>query len=104
MSIKITEECINCGACELECPNHAIYEGGKKWRMSDGNKKNNEIFNNLQEPIKKNTYFIVPEKCTECIGFYEEPQCIMVCPVNCCVINISETKEELIKKKNFLYN
>ena len=27
MAIKITEECINCGACEPECPNNAIYEG-----------------------------------------------------------------------------
>ncbi|MGX7590832.1 4Fe-4S binding protein [Candidatus Karelsulcia muelleri] len=56
---KITNECINCGACELECPNNAIYES------------------------KENRYFIVPEKCTECIGKYENPQCVTVCPVNC---------------------
>jgi phenylalanine-4-hydroxylase len=36
MAIKITEECINCGACEPECPNNAIYEGGNEWRFSDG--------------------------------------------------------------------
>jgi len=36
MAIKITEECINCGACEPECPNNAIYEGGAEWRFSDG--------------------------------------------------------------------
>ena len=36
MAIKITEECINCGACEPECPNNAIYEGGVEWAMADG--------------------------------------------------------------------
>ena len=36
MAIKITEECINCGACEPECPNNAIYEGGVEWAISDG--------------------------------------------------------------------
>jgi ferredoxin len=36
MSIKITDACINCGACEPECPNNAIYEGGVAWRYADG--------------------------------------------------------------------
>ena len=36
MAIKITDECINCGACEPECPNNAIYEGGNEWRLADG--------------------------------------------------------------------
>ncbi|MEJ7671201.1 MAG: 4Fe-4S binding protein [Chitinophagaceae bacterium] len=36
MAIKITDECINCGACEPECPNNAIYEGGVEWAFSDG--------------------------------------------------------------------
>ena len=36
MAIKITDECINCGACEPECPNNAIYEGGMEWQFSDG--------------------------------------------------------------------
>ncbi|WP_185850273.1 4Fe-4S dicluster domain-containing protein [Blattabacterium cuenoti] len=105
MSIKITEDCINCGACEPECPNHAIYEGGKTWKMSDGNSlfHKNEDYNIPQEPKKKDTYFIVSEKCTECIGFYEEPQCIMICPVNCCILDMYETKEELINKKNLLH-
>ena len=35
MAIIITDECINCGACEPECPNNAIYEGGEEWRFSD---------------------------------------------------------------------
>ncbi|MFZ9451713.1 MAG: 4Fe-4S binding protein, partial [Bacteroidia bacterium] len=36
MAIKITDDCINCGACEPECPNNAIYEGGSEWRFADG--------------------------------------------------------------------
>ena len=36
MAIKITDECINCGACEPECPNNAIYEGSMPWKLSDG--------------------------------------------------------------------
>ncbi|WP_185873746.1 4Fe-4S dicluster domain-containing protein [Blattabacterium cuenoti] len=114
MSIKITDECINCGACESECPNHAIYEGGKQWRMSDGTslKKKKKVKNILidptsfQNPKKKDIYFIVSEKCTECVGFYEEPQCINICPVNCCILDNSffENKKDLINKKNFLHN
>ncbi|WP_185869504.1 4Fe-4S dicluster domain-containing protein [Blattabacterium cuenoti] len=111
MSIKITKECINCGACEPECPNQAIYEGGKKWRMIDGNslkeKKNIPIyFTKYQNPIENNIYFIVSEKCTECVGFYEEPQCISICPVNCCVLDKKnlETKDKLLEKKIFFHN
>ncbi|WP_341656752.1 4Fe-4S dicluster domain-containing protein [Blattabacterium cuenoti] len=110
MSIKITEKCINCGACEPECPNQAIYEGGKKWRMSDGTSlKKKEILDLdptiFQEPKKKDIYFIVPEKCTECVGFYDKPQCIMICPVQCCIPDKKnyENKEELIQKKSFLH-
>ncbi|AWU45255.1 4Fe-4S dicluster domain-containing protein [Blattabacterium punctulatus] len=103
MSIKITDECINCGACELECPNHAIYEGGKKWRISDGTSKKITKYKN---PIKKDIYFIVSEKCTECVGFYEEPQCVIICPVNCCIVdeNNLESKDGLLKKKKFLHD
>lgn len=114
MAIKITSDCINCGACELECPNHAIYEGNKKWSFSDGTKLNGKILINsnkyinanfLNSPKKKNKYFIVSEKCTECVGFYDEPQCAAVCPVNCCIQNenIIESKKDLLKKKKFLH-
>ncbi|WP_341654083.1 4Fe-4S dicluster domain-containing protein [Blattabacterium cuenoti] len=110
MSIKITEKCINCGACEPECPNQAIYEGGKKWRMSDGTSlKKKKILDidptRFQEPKKKDIYFIVPEKCTECVGFYDKPQCIIICPVQCCIPDKKnyEDKKELIQKKNFLH-
>ncbi|WP_185877275.1 4Fe-4S binding protein [Blattabacterium cuenoti] len=110
MSIKITEKCINCGACEPECPNNAIYEGGKKWRMSDGTslkKKNNSFDPTLfNESKKNNIYFIISEKCTECVGFYDKPQCIEICPVNCCIADPHkyETREDLLKKKFFLHS
>jgi len=58
MSLLITDECINCAVCEPECPNEAIYEG-------------DEIFE------------IDPNKCTECVGHFDEPQCVSVCPVDC---------------------
>ncbi|WP_185872669.1 4Fe-4S dicluster domain-containing protein [Blattabacterium cuenoti] len=107
MSLIITKECINCGACEPECPNHAIYEGGTKWRMSEGTSLLKDNKNSIyQNPKEQDHYFIVPDKCTECIGFYDVPQCATVCPVNCCILNEQnvETKENLIKKKNFLHH
>jgi ferredoxin len=58
MALMITEECINCGVCEPECPNEAIFEG-------------DEI------------YEIDPNKCTECVGHFAESQCQLVCPVDC---------------------
>lgn len=60
MSLKITDACTSCSVCEPECPNEAIYEG-------------------------ENTFVINPDLCTECVGFYEEPQCASVCPVECCI-------------------
>ncbi|MDR1646819.1 MAG: YfhL family 4Fe-4S dicluster ferredoxin [Zoogloeaceae bacterium] len=58
MALRITDECINCDVCEPECPNEAITQG-------------DEI------------YQIDPAKCTECVGHYDEPQCVQVCPVDC---------------------
>lgn len=114
MAIKITDECINCGACESECPNNAIYEGGVNWKFSDGTNLKNTInlkfgliinAENEQVPLSNEIYYIVTEKCTECIGFHDEPQCAAVCPVDCCVPdeNNVETKEELLQKKKFLH-
>ena len=60
MATMITEECINCGACEPECPNEAISEG-------------------------EDIYVIDPARCTECVGHFDEEQCAAVCPVDCCV-------------------
>ena len=114
MAIIITDECINCGACEPECPNNAIYEGGVEWKYSDGTSLIGKIAStdgkeimadDEQEPIDMDVYYISPEKCTECVGFHDEPQCAAVCPVDCCVDNpdVRETKEELMNKKDFLH-
>jgi ferredoxin len=75
MATYITEDCINCGACEPECPNEAISEG-------------DEI------------YIIDPELCTECVGFYDHEACQAVCPVECCLPNpqIVESEELLIAR------
>ena len=115
MAIKITDECINCGACEPECPNNAIYEGGAEWKFSDGtslkgnytghNSKLTLDANQENEPVDMDVYYIVADKCTECKGFHDEPQCAAVCPVDCCVPNeeIIETDELLLKKKDSLH-
>lgn len=79
MAFKITDECINCGACEPECPNMAITAG-------------DEFFE------------IEPGKCTECVGHFDESQCAAVCPVDCCVPDPEhkESKEELHAKYEML--
>jgi ferredoxin len=102
MAIKITDECINCGACEPECPNNAIYEGGSLWRWSDGTSLT-DITD--QKSFSNEFFYIVSGKCTECVGFFDEPQCSSVCPVNCCVIDLDklETKDELLNKKDKLH-
>ncbi len=103
MAIMITDECINCGACEPECPNNAIYEGGIEWRISDGAsiKGMYELEDGKkidvdapQIPISDDYYYIVPDKCTECVGFHEEPQCAAVCPVDCCVPDPERVESE----------
>jgi len=94
MAIIITDECINCGACEPECPNTAIYEGADDWRYKDGTSLEGKVVltngtevdaDEAQEPVSDELYYIVPDKCTECKGFHDEPQCAAVCPVDCCV-------------------
>ena len=79
MSLLINDECINCDVCEPECPNSAITQG-------------DEI------------YEIDPNLCTECIGHYDEPQCIEVCPVDCILVDPDneETKDVLQKKYELL--
>ena len=79
MALMITDDCINCAVCEPECPNLAIYEG-------------DEIFE------------IDPERCTECVGHFDEPQCQLVCPVDCIPVDPGriESKPELQKKYEHL--
>ena len=71
----ITDECINCDVCEPECPNEAISAG-------------------------EEIYEIDPRKCTECVGHFDEPQCVRVCPVDCIPLNPEcvESKEQLHAK------
>lgn len=75
MSLMITEDCINCDVCEPECPNGAISQG-------------------------EEIYEIDPNLCTECVGHYDEPQCVAVCPVDCIPQNPDnvESREELQQK------
>lgn len=114
MAIMITYECTNCGACEPACPNTAIYEGGREWRWADGTKLTGPI--ELADgsvmiaempypPPSEEYYYVVSDKCNECVGFHEEPQCAAVCPMDCCVPDPDrpETKEELLDKARWLY-
>lgn len=75
MAYKITSDCITCGACEPECKNEAIKEG-------------------------QDIYVIDPDKCTECVGWFEKQKCAEVCPVDACVPDPEhkETREQLLKK------
>ena len=115
MAIIITDECINCGACEPECPNTAIYEPAVNWKYSDGTSLSGDV--NLldgkivnaelpQRAVDDEVYYIVVDKCTECQGFHDEPQCAAVCPVDCCVPDEEwvETQDSLLKKKDSLHD
>src|SRR6476659_7738386 len=96
MATIITSECINCGACEPECPNTAIYQGGVQWQAPDGA---------MHDAISNDIFYIVPEKCTECVGFHDHEACAAVCPVDCCVPNpqIPETHEVLLLRARELH-
>jgi ferredoxin len=75
MALWITDECINCDVCEPECPNQAISMGAE-------------------------IYEIDPGRCTECVGHFDEPQCVQVCPVSCIPVNPewAETPQQLLEK------
>jgi len=79
MALMITDECINCDVCEPECPNNAISQGDE-------------------------TYVIDSGKCTECVGHFDTPQCVEVCPVDCITKNPDrvESKDQLLVKYNKL--
>lgn len=81
MSMLIVEECISCGACEPECPNSAITGGDA-------------------------IFVINPELCTECLGAFDSPQCITICPVEGCIVTDpahAESREALIAKYERLH-
>jgi len=80
MAYKITDDCISCAACEAECKNDAISEGDT-------------------------TYVINPDKCTECVGNFELPKCVDICPVDACVHDPDrkESTEQLLEKWHRLH-
>src|SRR5262245_38130762 len=96
MATMITSECINCGACEPECPNTAIYQGAVEWQGIDGA---------MHPALSSEIFYIVPEKCTECVGFHDHEACAAVCPVDCCVPNpdIPETHDVLLARARTLH-
>ncbi|RPI19097.1 MAG: 4Fe-4S dicluster domain-containing protein [Ignavibacteriae bacterium] len=105
MSYIITTECINCGACEPECPNNAIYEGGANWELAGNNYGENDAApSGLSGFWSAEYFYIVPDKCTECNGFHDKPQCAEVCPVDCCIADPNNAEEEsaLLSKKEYL--
>lgn len=69
MALTITAECINCDVCELTCPNSAISMGPQ-------------------------VYVIDPERCTECVGHFDEPQCVLLCPVDCIPVNPERVEDQ----------
>ncbi|MEO5955955.1 MAG: 4Fe-4S dicluster domain-containing protein [Nitrospiraceae bacterium] len=94
MALLITKECISCGACLPECPNEAIFE-----TRSDAEAKGNHVTGWLG--IGDSIYVITHDRCTECVGHFDEPQCASVCPVDdCCVPDPSypEPREALLEK------
>lgn len=75
MALLIEDDCINCDMCEPECPNQAITMG-------------------------EEVYEIDPSLCTECIGHYDEAQCVAVCPIDCVIPDPDheETEDTLMDK------
>lgn len=69
MALLITDECINCDVCEPACPNDAISEGD-------------------------DIYVIDPDLCTECVGHFDEPQCVVICPVDCILTTLIMSKQK----------
>src|SRR5215470_6914327 len=86
MATTITSECINCGACEPECPNTAIYAGGVPWELNGA----------TSPAIAQDIYYIVPSKCTECVGFHDHEACAAVCPVDCCIPDPNNLETEAV--------
>ena len=104
MSYIITEECINCNACVEECPNDAIFEAGANWTLGQDSYSEGNAPQGFDAYWSGDYYYVVPGKCTECKGFYDQPQCVAVCPVDCIVPDPKRREDEatLIKKKEYL--
>ncbi|MGK0376030.1 MAG: ferredoxin [Arenicella sp.] len=70
MALFITDQCINCDVCEPECPNDAIYQG--------------ELI-----------FEIEASKCTECVGHFKQEQCVIVCPVDCILVDPEQPESQV---------
>ncbi|MFY9269737.1 MAG: 4Fe-4S dicluster domain-containing protein [Candidatus Manganitrophaceae bacterium] len=87
MSLLITSECIACAACLPECPNEAIYENRSDCESKGYKLTGEEGGGQLSHATGDNIYVITYERCTECVGHFDEPQCAAVCPVSDCCIS-----------------
>ncbi|WP_076606408.1 4Fe-4S dicluster domain-containing protein [Rufibacter radiotolerans] len=114
MALIITDECINCDACISKCPNNAISEPDAEWSFADGTTLRGLVksltgadldADAKNAPLSDEFYFIVSDKCTECHGFHEKPQCASVCPVDCCIVDDShiESEDQLLLKKVWMH-
>jgi ferredoxin len=86
MALLITSECIACAACLPECPNEAIFETRSDCEAK-GNKLTSGDTGQLSHAPEDTIYVITYERCTECVGHFDEPQCAVVCPVSDCCIS-----------------
>ncbi len=105
MALKISEDCINCAACEMECPYDAIYPGGVNWRKIENKYLHFCTDETLKDEFYSDThYYIVPDECTECIGISDIPRCMKMCPISGIIPDEKhwESEEHLFSKKIYL--
>jgi len=94
MALLISDKCISCGACLSECPNSAIFE-----KRSDAEERGYHVGDG--QGMDNIVYVITHERCTECVGHFDEPQCAAACPIgNCCIPDPGhpESKEVLLER------
>jgi ferredoxin len=105
MTFKITDDCFNCGVCEVECPQSAIYPGGVDWKRMQSNYPLFFEYMALQDKFySEHHYYVVPDKCNGCEGIYSEPRCVLICPIGCCEPEGAhyETEGNLYSGKEYL--
>ena len=73
MAFMISKDCISCGACEPVCPNHGI-----------------------RKDQRSSLYVIDSASCTESVGFFNNPQCAVACPVLCCIPDPANVHSETV--------
>ncbi len=101
MSLLITKECIACAACLPECPNEAIFETRSDCESKGHFLTGAEGGGQLEHATEDTIYVITSDRCTECVGHFDEPQCAAVCPVSDCCISdptFPETAAVLLEK------